>query len=312
MHSNLKLSLFVVLIIHFLVVEAQILPSFELNLEWKSSIESLVNSQKKISLIEKKKLLIFSLHTGYEHWTIPHSEAVMEIIAQNSDSFVTSLSKDISVFEKDQLSKYDVVILNNNCPHGDRRDIFWDILKRETSLDDQQIIKKAGQLEKNLISFVKKGKGLMILHGGIVMQNNSLDFSDMVGGSFDYHPPQQKINVKLVDPDHILVRDFDPDGFVHFDEPYFFKNAYFRYNFRPLLYIDIDEITMNRKRPNDTIKYISWIKRFGRGRVFFSSPSHNAQSYDNPKFLQFLANGLYYAAGFISCDDSPIGHNKSP
>ena len=312
MYSNLRLSLFVILYTCFLMVEAQILPSFELNLEWKASIKSLLNSQKKITLIEKKKLLIFSLHTGYEHWSIPHSEAVMEIIAQNSESFDTSLSKDISVFEKDQLSKYDVVILNNNCSQGDRRDIFWDILKRETSLDDQQIIKKAGQLEKNLISFVKKGKGLMILHGGIVMQNNSLDFSDMVGGSFDYHPPQQKINVKLVDPDHILVRDFDPEGFVHFDEPYFFKNAYFRYNFRPLLYIDIDEITMNRKRPNDKIKYISWIKRFGKGRVFFSSPSHNAQSYDNPQFLQFLANGLYYVAGFISCDDSPIGHNKSP
>ena len=148
----------------------------------------------------------------------------------------------------------------------------------------------------------------MILHGGIVMQNNSLDFSDMVGGSFDYHPPQQEINVKLVDPDHPLVSDFDQEGFVHFDEPYFFKNAYFKYNFRPLLYIDLDEISMNRKRPSDKIKYISWIKRFGRGRVFYSSPSHNAQSYDNPKLLQFLANGLYYAAGLISCDDSPIGH----
>ena len=122
------------------MVEAQILPSFELNLEWKASIKSLLNSQKKITLIEKKKLLIFSLHTGYEHWSIPHSEAVMEIIAQNSESFDTSLSKDISVFEKDKLSKYDVVILNNNCPQGDRRDIFWYILKMETEHSNELLL----------------------------------------------------------------------------------------------------------------------------------------------------------------------------
>ena len=307
MSLNFKSSIFIILFIFNSVLQAQSLPSFELNSEWRTSIKSMVNSQKKLSLKEKKKLLIFSLHTGFEHWTIPHTEAVMEIIARNSEVFEIDLSKDISVFEKDQLSKYDVVILNNNCSKGDRRDIFWDVLKTESSLHEQELIKKASELENNLILFVKKGKGLMVLHGGIVMQNNSLDFSDMIGGSFDYHPPQQEINVKLVDPDHPLVSDFDPEGFVHFDEPYFFKNAYYRYNFRPLLYIDLDQILTNRKRPSDKIKYISWIKRFGRGRVFYCSPSHNAQSYDNPKLLQFLTNGLYYAAGLISCDDSPIG-----
>ena len=149
----------------------------------------------------------------------------------------------------------------------------------------------------------------MLLHGAIVMQNNSIDFSDMTGGSFDFHPPQQELHVKLVNPNHPLVSSFDSDGFVHYDEPYFFKNAYYRYNFRPLLYIELDKIKMKRERPKDKIKYVSWIKRYGRGRVFYSSPSHNAQSYENPKLLEFLGNGLLYAAGFIDCDDTPIEKN---
>jgi type 1 glutamine amidotransferase len=230
----------------------------------------------------------------------------MQMIAQNSGAFEIVLSKDITVFEKDQLSKFDVVLLNNNCSRGERRDLFWDVFNKDASLNEQQKIKKANQLEKNLIQFVKKGKGLVLLHGGIVMQNNSLEFSDMVGGSFDYHPPQQEVHVKLVDPNHPLVNGFDPEGFIHYDEPYFFKNAYFRYNFRPLLYLELDKIKMKRPRPNDKIKYISWIKRHGRGRVFYSSPSHNAQSYENPELLQFLYNGLLYAAGFVDCDDSAI------
>jgi type 1 glutamine amidotransferase len=113
----------------------------------------------------------------------------------------------------------------------------------------------------------------------------------------------------LVNPNHPLVSSFDSDGFVHYDEPYFFKNAYYRYNFRPLLYIELDKIKMKRERPKDKIKYVSWIKRYGRGRVFYSSPSHNAQSYENPKLLEFLGNGLLYAAGFIDCDDTPIEKN---
>ena len=90
---NFKSSIFVILFIFISVLQAQSLPSFELNSEWTASIESMVNSQKKLTLKKKKKLLIFSLHTGFEHWTIPHTEAVMEIIAQNSEVFEINLSK---------------------------------------------------------------------------------------------------------------------------------------------------------------------------------------------------------------------------
>ena len=301
-----KLFSFVFLFFFFLAGHGQGLSPFELNSEWIAKIESMVKDQKNVATKVKKKLLIFSLHTGYKHWTIPHTEAVMNIIAQNSGAFEVTLSKDYTVFNKNKISKYDVIILNNTNSKSDRRDLFWDIFNEDSTLSQKQKIKKAKQMEDNLIQFVKKGKGLVLLHGAIVMQNNSIDFSDMVGGSFDFHPPQQKIHVKLVDPDHPLVSSFDPEGFIHCDEPYFFKNAYFRYDFRPLLFMELDEIKMKRERPTDKIKYVSWIKRHGRGRVFYSSPSHNAQSYDNSKLLQFLRNGLLYAAGFIDCDDSPI------
>ena len=301
-----KLFSFVFLFFFFLAGHGQGLSPFELNSEWIAKIESMVKDQKNVATKVKKKLLIFSLHTGYKHWTIPHTEAVMNIIAQNSGAFEVTLSKDYTVFNKNKISKYDVIILNNTNSKSDRRDLFWDIFNEDSTLSRKQKIKKAKQMEDNLIQFVNKGKGLVLLHGAIVMQNNSIDFSDMVGGSFDFHPPQQEIHVKLVDPDHPLVSSFDPEGFIHFDEPYFFKNAYFRYDFRPLLYIELDEIKMKRERPTDKIKYVSWIKRHGRGRVFYSSPSHNAQSYDNSKLLQFLRNGLLYVAGFIDCDDSPI------
>ncbi len=54
-------------------------------------------------------------------------------------------------------------------------------------------------------------------------------------------------------------------------------------------------------------KYISWIKRYGKGRVLYASPSHNAQSFENPKLLQFFLDSMQYVVGDVKCDESPIG-----
>ena len=128
----------------------------------------------------------------------------------------------------------------------------------------------------------------------------------MLGGSFDYHPKQQKISVKLVNTENPLVRAFEGEGFEHIDEPYFFNNAYFNYNFRTLLFMETNTLEGMKTMPADKIKYISWIKSFGNGRVFYSSPSHNAQSYENPKILAFLLDGLQFVTGDLICDDKPM------
>ncbi len=288
------------------IASAQDLSPFKLTETWLSNISEVAPEKLKIPVNVKKNILIFSLHTGYEHWTIPHTEAVVKLIAEKSGAFNVITSKDISVFERENLKKYDAIVLNNNCSKPDQRNLFWDVLKEDLTIDNKKKDKKAKKLEDNLINYVKKGGGLIVLHGSIVMQNKSKKFGKMVGGSFDYHPKQQNIQVKLVDPKHPLVKGFNNEGFQHFDEPYFFKGAYFDYNFKPLLYMEVKELKEVKKTTQENIKYISWIKQYGKGRVFYSSPSHNPQSYKNEKLLQFLLNGMQYVVGDLMCDDSPI------
>ncbi len=294
------------LLISWFSVSAQQVESFELSDAWLSGIEKIAPSSTTVPVKKKKNLLIFSLHTGYEHWTIPHTEAVMKIIAEKSSGFTVATSKDISVFEKKNLKKYDAILLNNTCSIGDERNMFWDVLKGDSSLTEQQAWEKAKELEVNLTNYVKQGGGLMVLHGGITFLNNSATFSQMVGGSFDYHPKQQMIEVKLVDPVHPLVKALGGEGFEHFDEPYIFNNAYADYNFHPLLYMEADKIEGLRAPLEDNIRYISWIKAHGKGKVFYASPSHNAQLYESPKILQFFLDGMQYATGDLVCDDSPL------
>ena len=274
---------------------------------WKEKIEALAPSQTRFPSTSAKKILLFSLHTGFEHWVIPHTEEVFKILGSKSKQFEVIASKDIHQFEKESLSNYDAIVLNNTCSKPDHRHLFWDQLRAESKLDSAVVMAKAQELETNVIEFVKKGGGLLLLHGGITTLNNSQKFSELVGASFDYHPPQQLIQVKLENPSHPLVAAFPKDGFSHVDEPYFYKNAYAKLNFTPLLYFDNAQI--HSQRANQELKsgktYVAWIRPEGKGKVMYIAPSHNAQSFENPALLQFFLDGLQYVVGDVNCDETP-------
>lgn len=303
MKTNILLWL---LLISITNSNAQNLEPIEITNEWLSKIESIVPSEPRIKTTVKRKILVFSKATGFDHWTIPHNIELLKIFGKKTNAFEVHVGFDISNFSKNELKKYDAVVLNNANPKGPKRDLFYDLLKDYSSYTEQEILAKAAEYESNLISYVNKGGGLMILHGAIVIQNNSEAFSEMTGGSFDYHPKQQEIHIKEVDKKHLLVQAFHGEGLTHIDEPYFFKNAYFDYNFRPLLYFKVEEIEGVKHEVKNNINYVAWIKKYGKGRVFYSSPSHNAQSLNNPELLQFLMDGLQYTTGDFNVDDSPI------
>ena len=274
---------------------------------WKQKIEALAPSQTRFPSTSAKKILLFSLHTGFEHWVIPHTEEVFKILGSKSKQFEVTASKDIHQFEKESLSNYDAIVLNNTCSKPDHRHLFWDQLRAESTLDSAVVMAKAQELESNVIEFVKKRGGLLLLHGGITTLNNSQKFSELVGASFDYHPPQQLIQVKLENPNHPLVAAFPKDGFSHVDEPYFYKNAYSNLNFTPLIYFDNAQI--HSQRANQELKsgktYVAWIRPEGKGKVMYIAPSHNAQSFENPALLQFFLDGLQYVVGDVNCDETP-------
>jgi uncharacterized protein len=287
--------------------QIQSLEPIPLDDAWKQKIYELAPEDTGAPVAKKHRVLLFSLFTGFEHWAIPHVDYVMKTLGEKSGAYEVTHSNDIAVFEKKNLKHFDAVILNNNCSVGDRRNLFYDALSTANpNLSEEKAMKKAAKLESNLLSFVKKGGGLVSVHGGIVMQNNSPEFSKMLGGSFDYHPPQQVLELKVFDLGHPVTNPFHGKSFIHVDEAYFFKNAYKDKNFRPLLYMDIAKIDRVKHETEDTVAYVSWIKTFGKGRVFYTSPSHNAQSYENPVMLLFYLNGIQYALGDMKCDDSPI------
>ena len=300
-----KNILFILALLFVFGANAQSLEPVKVTKSWLEKIESLAPAKAKVDA-PKRKILVFSQHTGFYHWCIPNNDEVLKIMAKKSGAFDVFISHDLDSFEKKNLKQYDAVIFNNCNPSGPKRDLFYDLMEQRSSLAEAEIEAKAKVYQQNFMDYIAKGGGLFIMHGAITVQNNAMEFSRMTGGSFDYHPKQQEIHLKEVDKNHPLVAAFHGDGFTHIDEPYFFKNAYSELNFKPLLYMESKEIESKRDQAHDDIVYLAWIKRHGKGRVFYSSMSHNIQSLDQPELMEFFLDGIQYVTGDLDCDDSPM------
>lgn len=275
-------------------------PVIKITPEWTAEIKALAPESTTAQPKARRKVLLFSLMTGYKHWVTPHTAEVLKIMADKTDAFEVVESNDVNMFAPDKIKAFDAVILNNTCSKGPGRNILIDALGKDKAAE-------AAALEDSLIAFVANGGGLVAIHGAIVFLNNSEKFGEVLGGCFDFHPAQQEVTVNMVDPGHPLVKVFDGKPFVHVDEPYLFKGAYKQKNFRPLMVMDTDKLNCGKRQKavQADIRYVSWIKKHGKGRVFYVSPSHNAQSFSNPKLLRFMLDGIQYALGDLPCDDTP-------
>jgi type 1 glutamine amidotransferase len=297
------------------------LDSFKLTPEWESKIQQTAPDNAPVKPKADRKVLVFSLATGYKHWCIPHTSAMVKILGEKSGAYTTVQSDDIEQFLPENISQYDAIVLNNSCPDRKDRNTLLDVLVnkvdqfgakyKDLPLEEREAL--AHKLYTSLTTYIAEGGGLIILHGGISAFNNSDEFSAIVGGSFNFHPKQQQVTLNTVDHAHPLTKPFGGEPFVHFDEPYLFNRAYTKLNFRPLLEMDVAKLQPD-KRAKDIAKiprYVSWIKRHKQGRVFFCSPSHNARSFEQPALLEFILGGIQYTLGDLECPDAPLPHQHS-
>lgn len=275
--------------------------------EWRAKIKELAPAKPTVEA-PKRKLLVFSAITGYYHDVVLHVDCMMEALGEKSGAFDATITRDIESLSPEKLAGFDVLVLNNNCSKDPGRNLFLDVLKSDkkyAGMTEAQRLEKAKALEQSVLDFVAKGKGVVVVHGAITIVNGSKEFTEMVGAGFDYHPANQKVWIRTVDPAHPLVAAFrGREPFVHRDEPYLFNGAYEKLDFRPLLSMDAGKIKGEKAGLDKMPRYVAWIKPYGRGRVFYCSPGHFPESYESATMLRFLLDGVQYAAGDLKCDDS--------
>lgn len=228
----------------------------------------------------------------------------MEILGKKTGAFEAVSSGDPEVFLPDNLKQFDAVVMNNT--HERSPMLPQDMVGLSAG---EQAKAKAREpfLQKSLLRFVTRGKGIVGVHGATAGNVQWPEFVKLFGAQYSGHFSSD-FWVAPVEPDHPLVSFLDGESFEVYDEFYFFRNALTREpfsanKFRVLLRLDVSK-TEDPGRRDDKTYAVTWIRPYGRGRVFYCSLGHTAAAYTSPAVLKHYLAGIQYGVGDLKADAS--------
>ncbi|HUU95613.1 MAG TPA: family 16 glycoside hydrolase [Phycisphaerae bacterium] len=232
-----------------------------------------------------RKLLIFNLCKGFRHGAIPLGAKALEILGEKTGAYEAVVSEDVSMFQPDKLRQFDAICFNN-CTG----ELF----------DDPA-------LKESLLEFVKGGKGIVGIHAATDCFYKWAEFGEMMGGYFDGHPWNESVTVKIDDRDHPINAAFGGKAFEIADEIYQFRDPYSRHKLRVLLSLDTSKTDMTKRgiKRTDGDFAVSWVRQYGKGRVFYCSLGHRNEVFWNPAILRHYLDGIQYALGDLKADATP-------
>lgn len=275
----------------------------EISPEERQMIEAAVPTKAFVEPQKSRSLLICNLSVkngdrAYGHASTPSGNLAFELMGEKTGAFTVVISNDSLMFTKENLARFDAVCFLNTAG----------------------VIFKDPGLRINLLDFVSNGGGFIGIHAAAATFVQWPEywqfpaFGQMLGAYEDGgHPwkPDETIYLKVEEPEHPLVCMFPDKVFPIQDEVFQFRAPYSRDALRVLLSIDVTKTDMNPsrrflpQRSADKDFATSWIREYGKGRVFYSSLGHNAHIYWNKEVLAHFLAGIQYALGDLDADATP-------
>jgi type 1 glutamine amidotransferase/HEAT repeat protein len=268
----------------------------------RQKIEKAIPQKATVQPKKTRRLLVTNFvnikdRPGYGHTSIPHGNLALELMGRSTGAYEMVVNNDTLMFRPENLQQFDAVCFNNTTGV-----LFTD-----------------PELRKSLLEFIKSGKGFIGFHaaGATMCQYPKYDywpeFGEMLGGFEDGgHPwtPEEYMKIKLDDPDHPLNAVFGGKGFKIKDEAFQFRHGYTRENLHILLAIDAGDEDFQRRRilperMKDRDLALSWIRNYGKGRVFYCLLGHNPDTFSNPAILRHFLDGIQFALGDYDVNATP-------
>ena len=256
-------------------------------------IEKAIPKKASVKPLKPRKLLVFTRAKGLVHTSIPYATEAIELMAKRTGAFEVVVSDDMSIFNAKSLKPFDAICFNNS----NRMD-FTDAASR-----------------KSLMDFVKSGKGVVGIHAITTNFSSqrpvgSVDWpeaAEMIGGIFAGHhwrSGQGEWAVKIDEPAHPLNAAFKGKGFKIADEIYYYKN-FQKDKVRVLLSLDFSDPKTAGVKKDQTYVPISWVRNWGKGRVFYCALGHDNHVFWNRAVLKHYLDGIQFALGDLPVDTTP-------
>jgi putative membrane-bound dehydrogenase-like protein len=146
-------------------------------------------------------------------------------------------------------------------------------------------------VEKAILNYVKGGKGFIPVHCASFCFQNSPEYINMVGGQFKEHKTDT-FPATIVDAKHQIMKGVA--SFSVWDETYVHHK------------VAKDIHVLTERVEGDHHEPYTWVKNYGKGKVFYTAYGHDERSWKNPEFLKMLENGVVWSVN----DDAKKEWNK--
>ena len=237
----------------------------------------------------KKKLLAIGEVKGFEHDSVSHGLATIEKLGRQTGLWDTYIRTDSELLTKAKLG--------NNAKNLNYFDAVIFYTTGDLGLTEEQ--------KKDLLSFVRDdGKGFLGTHSATDTYYNWPEYGDLIGGYFNEHPwGQVHCRIRVEDRDFPATAHF-PAEFPFYDEIYQFKEPYSRDKVRVLMSVDPSSVDLTNPRVHRTDKdfAVTWVKNYGKGRVFYSSLGHRDEVWDLPDIQKMWIEAVKWAMGMTQGD----------
>ena len=264
------------------------------------AITALVAQTPPAAAPKKHLLAIGDVRSGYQHDSVSHALATIDQLGYESGVYVTYIRTDSQLLTKGPIERHDArtpdLGANINAKNLDYFDAIFFMGTGENALSDQQ--------KKDLLSFVHDdGKGFVAAHTGDDAFFTWPEFGEMVGGYFDNHPwGQFDAPVIVEDPNFPAMKMFPREFTIH-DEIYVHKAPYSRDKVHVLARLDASKLDYSKAQNlhrTDKDFPVAWSKMYGRGRVFYSTFGHAAETWDDPRVQKMYLEAIRWSMGLTN------------
>jgi len=138
--------------------------------------------------------------------------------------------------------------------------------------------------KKNLMKFIREGGAFLGAHCATDTFYDWPEYGDMLGGYFERHPWNEEVSVNVENEKHPATQSLS-NPFSIADEIYVFKDW---------SRDKVGQVLLSLNHPDGDFP-ISWTRKEGKGRVFYTSLGHRPEVWASDLFRRHLLGGTFWA-----------------
>ena len=240
----------------------------------------------------RKLLVIDAINGRMGHPAVLYTNLAVELMGKKTGAYETVISHDTSLLTPSDLRGFDAIFINNTA----QGDLF-----------------NTPELRDAFAAYMRNGGGLVANHSVTVTSPKWDEFCEILGARGAAHRSlEEKIMVKLDDPKHPLNKVFGGKGFEFAEDILRFDEAPSpRSKVHVLFSIDVAKTDMNQGRclgncvSEDGEYPLSWVRAYGKGRVFYCGLGHKPSVFWDARILQHYLAGIQFALGDLKGSVKP-------